>query len=406
MLRLLKNKTWSFLEILMAVMFGLILLPSNIKAISIIVFGIYVLIYRIKKGWFFNKKLFFTNTIVYLFLLITLLYSKNISYAIFKLQTMSPLFFFPLIFSLFTPKEIKGFYEKKTYYLIIFIIGVFLLNSFPFLWYWTTHYSLEEVLIHYPMVIQVGIGKYGIHPIYLSIYISLSILFSVFVFKSLQNKKNQISLIIVNGILAFFLFLYARKSPIIALLITFFVWSYLINNKRKQIYLFGIIFLTSLLIFLIPTTRKRFVELLSITTISKGKETSSNIRYTLNKTSLELIKIKPFLGYGIGSYNDEIIKINKQKGYLNIARPGYNSHNQYLSLFLIGGVFLFMFFLYFFQKNIQTSLKEQNYILVLILVYYGVSMFTENILERENGVIYFSLFINFFGLKNYKENEE
>jgi len=57
-------------------------------------------------------------------------------------------------------------------------------------------------------------------------------------------------------------------------------------------------------------------------------------------------------------------------------------------------------------KNIIISWQNKNQVLILILTFYCISMLAENILERENGVIFFSIFINFFALKNLYESEK
>jgi O-antigen ligase len=46
------------------------------------------------------------------------------------------------------------------------------------------------------------------------------------------------------------------------------------------------------------------------------------------------------------------------------------------------------------------AIRLNNQLLILLLLFYGMVMFTENILEREAGVIFFAFFLNFFGLKS------
>jgi O-antigen ligase len=107
------------------------------------------------------------------------------------------------------------------------------------------------------------------------------------------------------------------------------------------------------------------------------------------------------LGYGIGDYNDKLSIKNKEEGYINLFEERYNAHNQYLSFLLIGGVLCLFSFLFMIYENIIKAIHTNNHVLVLIITLFGIVMLTENILERENGVIFFSLFLNFFGLKNY-----
>jgi len=400
------DKDLSLVRLTLGFMFALVVLPSNVKAIAILFFGLSVLFLSLRRKWSFNKEFFFTNSILYIVILVTLFYSENYSYGIYKLQTMSSLLVFPFVFSLFKINEIKQLFKHVTVYLSIYILGVFLLNTIPFLWYLMTHYSFKEIIIHYPKIIIIGIGKYSIHPIYMSLHCCVAIIFSLFVYKKANSKTLRILLIIINLILTSFLLIYARKGPILALFITLFIWTIFQNRKKYYIYTTIIVATVSLIIIMIPKTRGRFSELLTISSISTGNETSTNIRYTIYKSTKELIVESPLIGYGIGDYNDMLISKSKNKGHMSLSKNGYNSHNQYLSLLLIGGIPSFIIFLYMVIKNIIISWQNKNQVLILILTFYCISMLTENILERENGVIFFSLFINFFALKNLYESEK
>jgi len=73
---------------------------------------------------------------------------------------------------------------------------------------------------------------------------------------------------------------------------------------------------------------------------------------------------------------------------------------------LIGGLGLLISFLIFYGKNLMIALQSNNIYLILILIFYGVMMFFENILEREHGVIFFSLFLNFFAFNKVIKPKE
>jgi O-antigen ligase len=160
-----------------------------------------------------------------------------------------------------------------------------------------------------------------------------------------------------------------------------------------------------ILVALIPNTRNRFLELINISNDKENAQSSTNIRYTIYKNSFKLVKNAPLLGYGIGDYN-LVLKESYKKNAPFLLKKQYNSHNQYLSFFLMGGFCLFLIFIFTYTKNIFLSIKEGNTMLILLLTFYGIMMLFENILERENGVIFFAFFINFFALKNYYNIEE
>jgi len=397
------NVLLTTVKILIGFMFGIMLFPSVIKSIIIALFGLTVLLLVYKTGFTINKRMFFVNASIYLVVLLTFFYSSNVSEASLKLQTTFSLFLFPFFLSLLKVTQIKEILKNIKVYLLIFIIGTFLYNIMPFLWYYFTHYSFEDLIKHYPLIIIKDIGKCGIHPIYMSMHCVISILFTVFLFKQIKSKLNKGLLLIINLVLICFLVIYSKKGPIIGLASVLFIWSFF-KGKNVKKYYFLAIFTIGILLISIPKTRNKFIELVKIEEAKTVDSNSTNIRYSIYKNAFLLIKKAPFFGYGIGDFNDQLkneYKINTQF----LLSKEYNSHNQYLSFLLIGGIPLLLSFFYFLYYNISLSVNNKNYLLIIIISFYSIVMLSENILERENGVIFFSFLINFFSLKNYTKNE-
>tara|TARA_B110001469_G_scaffold38361_1_gene38228 strand:+ start:1190 stop:2401 length:1212 start_codon:yes stop_codon:yes gene_type:complete len=387
----------------LALLFALILLPRNLKSIGILLFGISVILLNFNRKKYFNTRFFILNVIFFFGIICTLLYTTNYDYAIRKLQTMSSLLVFPFLFSLFNLEDRQKILKQKYFFLAIYILSVFLFNSVVFSWFYLTHYSFSDLVYHFHRVVLVDIGKFGIHPIYLSMHCCLAILFSAFIFKTIQKKNLKIILVFINLVLMFFLIIYARKGPLLAIIITSLLWVLFENKKNAKLKIISIISL-SLLLFLIPKTRNRFSE---IFTINKSKSIESNsygVRFVIYKNASELIKESPFFGYGIGDYNDKLKESYKNNN--PSLEVYYNSHNQYISFFLVGGSFLLLLYFIFLYFNVKLAIKKRNAHSLIILCFYSIVMLSENILERENGVIFFSFFLCFFSLNNYNKDEQ
>jgi O-antigen ligase len=317
---------------------------------------------------------------------------------------MSSLFVFPFIFSFLSSNDVVIVFKKLKIYFWIYIIAISLFNVVPFLWYLITQDTLGEIIRHYPRVIIIDYGKYAIHPIYISMHTCIAILFSIYLFRETKLKLHKIVLSLLIITLITFLLIYLRKGPVIALIVTLVVWSFFELKKHLKHNLLFIGTLVTLFI-IIPKTRNRFLELTNIEAATSENASSTNIRYTIFNNSIDLIKGSPFIGFGIGDYNTELKKTFVKNVPFLLGKT-YNSHNQFLSFILIGGMGLLLLFLFFYYKNLRIALNQNNILLVLILVFYGVMMFFENVLERENGVIFIAFFINFFALKNYTNFEE
>lgn len=399
------NKAIKLIVIMLGVLFGLVVLPTNLKSIAILLFGVSVLIMLVQRGWYFNTKFFLTNACIYLLILVTFAYSSNVDYAQRKVLNMASFLVFPFIFSMFTEKEGKSLFKNLQLFLTIYVAGVFLYNVLPFIWFYATHYTWDGMMTHYITLIRTHIGKLNIHPIYMSMHCCVAILFSFYILRELRSKIKIAAILGIDITLVLFLLLYAKKGPLIALMIVF---SLFVVFQRKQKLLKPYLLAITTLIFLtiaIPKTRGRFVELLKIENLDKGEVTSTNIRYTIYDTAQKLIIESPIVGYGIGDYNDTLIERYGQDGNILLAERKYNAHNQYFSLLLIGGVIVLLAFLFMIGINLVYAIRYNNQLLILLLVFYVIVMFTENILERESGIIFFSFFLNFFGLKSLYTRE-
>lgn len=399
------NKSITFLIYCLGMLFAMPVLPSNAKSIAIGIFLAVMLWYVLAHKPRFNKWLLITNGGLFVLLGLTYFYSSDGSYAIRKLSTMSTLLLFPTVFSLLSEAHKEEIYKQRNRFLTIYIIAVFLLNVVPFLWFYFTHYSWEDMLIHFPTVMRVDTGKWSIHPIYLSMHCSIAILFGFYILKEMTSKLKITIVLVMMITLLLFLFLYAKKGPMLALVIVFTL--FVLFQKRKKlvtVYIVAIIGFISLTL-LIPRTRDKFIEMQNIEVLQEGKVTSTNIRYTIYNLAQELIVESPIYGFGIGDYNNKLDEKYIENGDKILIEGSYNAHNQYFSLLLMGGVVALLAFLIMMGMNLVFAIRFNNELLILVLIFYGIVMLTENILEREQGVIFFSFFLNFFTINSLFKRE-
>jgi O-antigen ligase len=392
------NKDLLF-NVLFSLMFCLVIIPSNLKSIIIGVLSAFVIYNSISKRNKLNKKFLVLNASTFLVIGLTLIYSNNLKYGLDTLGKMSSLLVFPLLFSLMSKSEIANIFKNLRFFMWLYIISVCLFNIVPFTYYLLTQDTLTELVKHYPLVIEIDFGKFNLHAIYISMHICVALIFSIYLIRSNSSKTVKLILVLLITSLIIFLIIYLRKGPVIALVITLIAWSVLEYRKYLK-YNLLVVFLLISLISLMPKTRSRFLELVNIEYDASKNQNSTNIRYTIYKNAAQLIKQEPLLGYGIGDFNDRL-KESYAKNATYLLNKTYNSHNQFLSFLLMGGICILFVFLIMFGVNFVQSINQNNILLTLLLVFYGVMMFFENILEREDGVIFVAFFINLFAIKNY-----
>jgi O-antigen ligase len=105
------------------------------------------------------------------------------------------------------------------------------------------------------------------------------------------------------------------------------------------------------------------------------KSTSSNIRYYIWTTSLEIAKENPVLGVGLGNFQDYFG--NKTKTWVNypefITPEALTAHNLYLHSFLVLGLFGFIGLIYFLvSSRFYLFLSFPVSIAIFTLLFYGL----------------------------------
>jgi O-antigen ligase len=127
---------------------------------------------------------------------------------------------------------------------------------------------------------------------------------------------------------------------------------------------------------------------------------SEEIRAGIYFCSLTLIKDSWLFGHGIGDVNDKLNECYKEKIKSDVYQTFYyNSHNQYIQAFLVGGIFSFLFFLLSLIYLLKTAILKNDKSFIFFIVLIICCFFTENILSRHDGVLFFSFFSSIFYFK-------
>lgn len=379
-----------------------ILLPFNIRNVAVILLGIFLLI-NISNIRRVNK-LALINCLYYIIIVLSLIYTTDFDIGKKLALVMLPIFILSISFSLFFKKENIN-YDKWfniisiTFFLstVVFFIGLIthnLLNGFV----------NENIFIHFGERLNSKFGKYSIHPIYASLNVSIALIISLSLINSAKSLKFKIILIIMDLFLILILLLLARKGPIIITLLLLILIHFFQNRNVKNvfIYIFLIIIIITIMINIIPL-RNRFLELVSnLTSYSSNNFGSTFIRLNIYDCSIEAIKNSPIFGYGIGDVENVLQQCYTLKASIFNGRT-YNSHNQFLSAWLSAGILGIVSLLALFFYNFKKAFKSKDLAYTSVLTLFFFMMLTENILDRQNGVLLFAFFINLFAFKNTKQ---
>ncbi len=236
------------------------------------------------------------------------------------------------------------------------------------------------------------------NPNYLAGYLVAALHLGVLLF-FIQKKWKFLWLIIIGILYASCLMTYARgawvalffSSFFVLVLLFFYRGDFFKRNKLSVVLLAMMIFVISL-IFLFPNPLNlKKINLVERSVSVVSPKASSSHRFLIWQSALELIKEKPILGWGVGTFGvhypsaqGRVLSREENKNYLTRANRSINAHNDYLqiwaeegliglSLFLgIIGLFYWKLFS-FLRKNIRE--KTTTPCLFLIFLSGGITSF-------------------------------
>ena len=244
------------------------------------------------------------------------------------------------------------------------------------------------------------------HPTYFTMYLNFVV--GIIYLNNLKPIKNfklptNLSLIIISFLSFFILFASSRVGWITNILVHLFFISCMLFKKKiskKAIIYFLILMVPfSTVIYKNKTIQSRFNEIIHYTfqkIDQKKVQSSTSARKIIWSTSFKLIKEKWITGYGTGQSKKVLQEQFKKDGYDFFFKRNYNSHNQYLQVFIDQGVFGFLLLVFFTFGMLYLSLQQYDFIYALFLVIMILNFMTESILETQSGVIFFAFFNTIF----------
>ena len=375
------------------------LIPNNYKGFPVVLLILVSLINY--KPHQINFKWFLINASYFILAAASLVYSQNIDYGFKKIETALSIIIIPGCFFILFPQNriekpikqvfMKIFVASTTIFSIITLVVILLDTKTD---YYKDFYSNKfRILVEeLPLV--------GQHPIYASLFLGISLGFLIFLIKekafvsSYVNKIYILACVLVNLALVIML---SSRAVILSLLLLVFIFSIqlLVRSKNfvRIIQLLVFFFIAMLLLF---NFNRRMNEILQFDTKSTvNTNFSDTYRINIYKCALKVVSKSILIGHGVGDEKDELIACYESESQI-LLKSGFNSHNQYLDIWIKTGLIGLISFLFFLFYNFHKAYFTSNKVLIYIILFYSINFLTENILVRQSGLIPFIFFIHFF----------
>ncbi len=248
-----------------------------------------------------------------------------------------------------------------------------------------------------------------IHPSYYGVYIVVALI------------CVQSQVLIKNRYLKFFISLvfilslvFVNSRILLFLLFLFITWiivkgmtTKLVSNSQR---LFAVVIGVILVTILFRTFKDTYIyhkfshelawDLSNEVGTKYNSKNQGDSRLARWQTAIEIIKKKPLLGYGAGKETEILKKEYLKKGMKASAKFEYNSHNQYITTFIEGGIFSFLLFIGFFIANLCLAWKKDDTLYLFFLITVITICSVESYFNRNAGISFFSFFSTIFLLSN------
>lgn len=356
-------------------------LPFRLKPI-----GVVLLFFCALLNYKSYKKLNTTPLLYFLALYLSYAFSNflsgNFLGSVDDLSTMFSFISVPLSVTMLYDKIIE---HNKNMFKLYWILSTTLISAVVI--FYSTQIILDNnrFLVNH-LVSTLNRFKYwDMHPIYLSIYLVVSNIFCLEKIKRAPNM-NVLSLFffLFNGVS---IVLLGRKSSVAFLFImTLILVFILISKKGQQKYAFlTLLTLSFLTVSFFSEFPKRAMELFLVRSYNSLDSFSSTaIRYNALKSVVNNISHIPFFGFGFDQAEQILISWYPEK------MPSYfNTHNQYLGTLMVSGYVGLITLLALLRELFLRT--KTSFMLSTLLLFFVYIMLFENIFDRQNGVIVFTL---------------
>lgn len=310
-----------------------------------------------------------------------------------KLDLPLILFALVLFLSLFISKtktvSLQDFIIFFSYILIFFLITNNLNKKINFNSFIHLFFIISLLVSIYTIIQYYGIDPYlnDLHSLtstigqknWISNYLAMifPVAFSYFLLE--QRKKNRILYFFLLSILYVTLMICQSRGIWISITLTLIFAIYIIikfkfceifKRNKKWLFLLLVTFLVITIIYSTdnPLNKSAITVPQRVISTFDEQDPSINTRLLMWKTTYEMIKDKPLLGSGIGTFkmnylNYQAEYLRKNPGYIKYSGKAGEAHNEYLQMWaelgIIGlGVFILIF--YFFYKTIFNFFKSSK----------------------------------------------
>ena len=256
--------------------------------------------------------------------------------------------------------------------------------------------------------------------IYVALLVNIALLFTGYLWLIRSPLLKSYRWVPVLTILLPFHFLLASRTAIIflyGLVLVFAVYKMVAGRqKMKAAVIMALLILVAALFYkTFPKTFNRFKEMNYTNfnyqsmareshynvALSPDQWNGANLRLAIWNCAWAVTRQHWLFGTGLGDKLSELKKMYAAKGFTFAYKSNRNTHNAYLDVWMSLGIVVFIIFITgFFVLPLAGCLASGNWLGVIVIMAFALSLVTETYLDRTIGNTLLSFFIPFMMLGN------
>jgi hypothetical protein len=321
--------------------------------------------------------------------------SSSILYSL--LERKISLFVFPFVWLLFERDASYRWRPQLVWFVYALVLLSIVANaSILVSSFLHPHVSMNHVAY------RLAFEKYTqLHPTYFGMYIC-------FAFAILWSPQPANSLpapwifYVCQFVLLISLLLLSPKTALITFMILLVYYLFYLSNGsvlQKRIMAASILLVFALAYIGLPFFHERLQE---ITLFLGGQHhnpvtNSIDMRHQIVAIDWQLLKSHWLWGLGPANLEQHLNLLWFVSSYYAQQMLGvYNTHNEYVNQWLSFGLFGFLFFISILGIHFRKAYKNKDTLYLMLMLIVCLAFFTENILSRQHGIIFYALFTSLF----------
>ena len=339
----------------------------------------------------------FLSSVFFLTLLGTL-YSLNRPEAFKEVGMQVSILLAPLTFCM-NPLDLKKY---RNHFFLAFSLACVLVITYLYLYAIVViiYYHLSPYTLFTPSFINHNFSQpIGMHATYLAMQIAAGLVFLLGLVIKEKKPRLRFFYLVCCVILTAGIIQLGSRAVFIALflIINLGVPFFLLSYSRRIRFALFIIPLSLLVIGVIygfNNFKHRYVTELEKDLSKESSTEVTDTRLARWNLALKIAANSPVIGYGSGSEITVLKEGYFRSKYFHSYMSDLNAHNQFISMFIKFGITGLLIFLATLYYGFRVSLKEKDLLLFAFLFIIATVCFSENIIDRDKGIYFYSIFFS------------